>query len=197
MKKKSHLSLAGYLIRSEGFEGLGEHRKAFYLGSILPDCVPSFITRKHRIDTTFEILKKEIRKLTEDFNPNKGLNRYYCRHLGVITHYLADYFTYPHNKIFQGNLREHCSYEKQLTEAVKEYVQSPEAEKVREKNGIFRTVDEICDFICRMHEEYLRAMKNIREDCRYIVELCHRVVDAILQVLEWKIAERGLAVQLE
>lgn len=58
MKKKSHISLAGYLLCNSEIEELQEHRKAFYLGSILPDCVPSFFTRKHRIDTTFEILKK-------------------------------------------------------------------------------------------------------------------------------------------
>lgn len=188
MRKKSHISLANYLVKSKGFEGLHEHRKAFYFGSILPDCVPSFLTRKHRIDTTFDILKKEIQNLTVDFDPEKGLNGYFCRHLGVITHYIADYFTYPHNHIFKGSLKEHCVYEADLRDAIKEYVASPEAKKVREKNGTFRTVDEICAFIQKMHEEYLEAVKVIKEDCRYIVELCHRVVDAILQVIELKLA---------
>lgn len=188
MRKKSHISVASYLVHSKGFEGLQDHRKAFYMGSILPDCIPSFITRKHRIDTTFDILKKEIRRLTVDFDPEKGLNRYFCRHLGVITHYIADYFTYPHNLVFDGSLKEHCVYEKDLKFAIREYVQSDEAKKVREKNGVFRTVDEICAFIQRMHMEYLNAIRALQKDCQYIVELCHRVVDAILQVIEIKLA---------
>lgn len=190
MRKKSHISLANYLVHSKGFEGLRTHRKAFYVGSILPDCIPSFITRKHRIDTTFYILKKEIRKLTEEFDPSKGLNRYFCRHLGVVTHYIADYFTYPHNLIYEGTLKEHCAYEKDQKFAIQKYVKSEEARKVREQNGAFRSVEEICFFIEEMHAEYLKAIKAVKEDCMYIVELCHRVVDAILQIFELKLAGR-------
>lgn len=167
-------------------DGLKEHKKAFYLGSILPDCVPSFITRKHNIQETFDILKEEIRRITEDFDTERGINGFYCRHLGVITHYVADYFTFPHNRTFDGTMREHCAYEKELKHALKEYVHSEQAVRIREKNGTFTTVEEICRFITRMHEEYLTAIKVVKEDCMYIVELCHRVVDAILQIFELK-----------
>lgn len=184
MRKKSHISLASYLMKSMETEELLNHKKAFYIGSILPDCVPSFITRKHCIEDTFEILKAEIIKITDDYEMNRGITGYYCRHLGVITHYLADYFTFPHNHIFDGSLREHCSYENELKFAFRAYVKSEEAKRVREINGTSHTVDAICKVIKEMHEEYLKAMKVIKIDCMYIVELCHKVVDAILQILE-------------
>ena len=60
------------------------------------------------------------------------------------------------------------------------------AQKIREQNGIFHSVDEICEFIKQMHENYLKVIKAVWEDCRYIVELCFRVVDAIIQLCEWK-----------
>lgn len=194
MRKKSHISLAGYLLNSEGMELLKNHKKSLYFGSILPDCVPSFFTRKHTIDETFEILEKEIRKITEDYDITKGIGRYYCRHLGVITHYIADYFTFPHNRIYDGNIKEHCIYEKHLKYALKNYVQSEEAQKIREKNGIFQTVDDICKFIKDMHEKYLDAIKIIEIDCVYIVELCHRVVDAILQFVELQLEQSKIAI---
>ena len=37
MRKKSHISLATYLIGELESEQLDRHKKAFYLGSILPD----------------------------------------------------------------------------------------------------------------------------------------------------------------
>lgn len=184
MRKKSHISVAKYLVNSSGMECLQEHKKAFYLGSILPDCTPSFVTRRHSIDETLDILKKEIDKITVYYNFEKGLSSYYCRHLGIITHYVADYFTFPHNKIFPGNLKAHCSYEEDLKHAIRSYVKSEEAQRVREKNGIFRTSDEIIAFVKAVHEEYLSAIKAIKIDCMYIVELCHKVVDAILQLFE-------------
>lgn len=184
MRKKSHISLANYLIKSMKFEALRSHKKAFYLGSILPDCVPSFITRKHNIEETFEILKEEILKITDNYDMDKGITGYYSRHLGVITHYIADYFTFPHNDIFTGNLKEHCTYERDLKLAFKSYVLSDEAVLKREKSVLFKSVDEILNFIKEMHEEYLKAIKVIKVDCKYIVELCHKVVDAILHIFE-------------
>lgn len=184
MRKKSHISVARYLMNSNGMEYLQQHKKSFYLGSILPDCTPSFITRRHSIDETLDILRKEIDKITINYNFEKGLSSYYCRHLGVITHYVADYFTFPHNKIFSGTLKEHCIYEKDLKHAIRSYVKSDEAKRVREKNGIFRTTDEIIAFIKSSHEKYLKAIKETRYDCIYIVELCHKVVDALLQLFE-------------
>ena len=165
-------------------EYLQEYKKSFYLGSILPDCVPSFLTRRHCIEDTIEILKEEIDKITTDYDANKGLSTYFCRHLGVITHYVADYFTFPHNSIYQGNIKDHCIYEEDLKHAMREYVKSDRAKKIREKNGMFHDSNEIIDFIKKVHAEYLQLMLQVRIDCMYIVELCHKVVDAILQLFE-------------
>lgn len=184
MRKKSHISLAKYLLDSMDTEELKNHKKAFYIGSILPDCIPSFITRRHSIEETFEILKGEICKITDDYDVDRGMKGYYCRHLGVITHYIADYFTFPHNSIFKGNIKEHCVYESELKTKFKQYVKSDEAKRIRETNGVFQSVEEICLFIEKMHKEYLKAIKVVRIDCHYIVELCYRVVDAILQIFE-------------
>ena len=184
MRKKSHISVANYLLNSNGMEYLQGYKKSFYIGSILPDCVPSFITRRHCIDDTIEILKKEIDKITKNYDANKGLTTYFCRHLGVITHYVADYFTFPHNSIYPGNIKDHCIYEEDLKHAIRNYVKSDEAKKIREKNGLFQNSDEIIAFVKKMHDEYLQLILQVKVDCMYIVELCHKVVDAILQLFE-------------
>ena len=192
MRKKSHISLASYLMESTETEVLKNHKKAFYLGSILPDCVPSFVTRRHNIEETFDLLKEEIIKITDDYDVNKGITGYYCRHLGVITHYIADYFTFPHNKVFTGSMREHCSYEKELKFALKSYVNSEAVQNVPERKDRFRTVDEICSFIKEMHSEYLKAIKAVNMDCMYIVKLCQRVVDAILMIFKLSFVSNNL-----
>lgn len=184
MRKKSHISVARYLVNSNGMEYLQGHKKSFYFGSILPDCVPSFITRRHCIEDTIEILQKEIDKVTKNYDASKGLSTYFCRHLGVITHYVADYFTFPHNSIYPGNMKDHCVYEKELKHAMRAYVKIDEAKKIREKTGLFKNSDEIIAFIQKTHEEYLHLILQVKVDCMYIVELCHKVVDAILQLFE-------------
>ena len=55
MRKKSHILLARYLAdQMQTTASLQSHRKAFCLGSILPDIKPSFITRRHEFYGTFE-----------------------------------------------------------------------------------------------------------------------------------------------
>ena len=54
MRKKSHILLARYLAdQMQTTASLQSHRKAFCLGSILPDIKPSFITRRHEFYGTF------------------------------------------------------------------------------------------------------------------------------------------------
>jgi len=184
MRKKSHISLAKFLMNNMKVEDLNEHKKAFYIGSILPDCRPSFLTRKHSIDATFPILIEEIKKITVDYDMEQGITGYYCRHLGVITHYLADYFTFPHNSIFQGTIKEHCVYEKKLKFTFKSYVQEEDTQRDREQKSTFHSIDEIIRFIVKTHREYLKTLKVVKEDCQFIVDLVYKVVDAILQIFE-------------
>jgi hypothetical protein len=165
-------------------QDLNEHKKAFYIGSILPDLKPSFLTKRHNIDETFDILIEEIRKITVEYDANKGINGYYARHLGVITHYLADYCTFPHNTDFTGTFSEHVYYEKELKKLLKKYVKQDVAKKNREAHGTSRTLEEIEQFIRNTHAEYLKAWKAVKVDIKYIVYLCHKVVDAILSIFE-------------
>lgn len=167
-------------MNSDGMEVLKLHKKAFYVGSIQPDCTVAFLTHRHSIEETFHILKREIKKLTEDYEIEKGISSSFCRRLGVITHYVADYFTFPHNAFFDGDMKAHCKYEKELKFFLREYVQSEEAKEIAKKNILFQTVEDICDFIEEMHKEYAQAMKELKIDCQYILTLCYAVVSAIL-----------------
>lgn len=184
MRKKSHISLAKYLIENMKVEDLNVHRKAFYLGSILPDLKFSFLTRRHTIEETFEVLLNEIKKITVDYDFNKGITSYFARRLGVITHYLADYCTFPHNSIFTGSIKDHCIYEKQLKYSLKEYVLREDTQREREKNQEIKTIEEVIQFIKNTHKEYLGAIKVVSEDILYIVDICFKVIDAIVHFVE-------------
>lgn len=195
MRKKSHISLAWYLMNSRGMGSLRNHKGSFYIGSILPDCVPSFLVRKHTMEDSFLILEKEIGKLVSHFNPQKGADSYFCRRLGVITHYISDYFTFPHNANYPGKLKDHCLYEEELKIKIRSYVHSPEA--IRERLGeTVHTPQEILVFIRRMHEIYTAAESAVKRDCEYIIGLCHTVVDAILLLFERQIQITQLLVAM-
>jgi hypothetical protein len=189
MRKKSHISLAKYLVNNMQVQDLQEYKKSFYIGSILPDLKPSFLTKRHTIDETFETLTEEIRKITVEYDINRGINRYYARHLGVVTHYLSDYCTFPHNALFDGNIREHIQYEKELKITLKEYVKRKDILRERKQCQIFCSIDEVLCFIKKTHLEYLNALKNVQHDILYIIDLSYKVVEAILTFFDLALSQ--------
>ena len=164
-------------------ELLESHKKAFILGSILPDCKPSFVTTKHNIAETFDIVCKFIDELTVDTEDFKKISTAYCRRLGEVTHYLADYFTFPHNEIFHGTLREHCKYEKYLKKALKAYIKSDNISVNKQIVSSFSKPEDLRDYVLKVHKQYLLCNKTVESDCMYIVSLCHVVVAGILSLL--------------
>lgn len=184
MRKKSHISLAKFLILNNKEHKLTHHKKAFYIGSILPDLKPSFLTRRHTIEETFDVLIDEIKRITVDYDVTKGISIYYARHLGVITHYLADYCTFPHNSCYTGSITDHVYYEKEMKYQLKEYVESDSIYIEPIQGHMLDTFDEIIQFIKKTHKEYLEALKAVKQDIHYIIELCSKVVAAILKFFD-------------
>lgn len=197
MRKKSHISLAKYIVNSLEEQDMVKHKKAFYLGSILPDCKPSFLTERHEIEGTFPKIQQEMKMLVErkqDFRIN---TRVFYRSLGEIIHYIADYFTFPHNAHYTGSLKEHCAYEEQLKKSLREYIRSGEAEENRvwfgSNTGALNSTDAICEFIRIAHDRYVKLNNNVREDCRQIVALCYQVAEAVVLLSKAGIGGRVLA----
>lgn len=187
MRKKSHISLAKYIVDSLDEQELMKHKKAFYLGSILPDCKLSFLTEKHEMERTFPKLQHDLGELVKRMDNSQINMRVFYRHLGEVIHYIADYFTFPHNAHYTGNLKEHCIYEKHLKYELKEYLDSGEAKRDCGSDGTpvqsLGSTDEICDFIRKAHDTYINVKNTIEGDCQFIVNLCHQVVEAVLHLI--------------
>lgn len=184
MRKKSHISLAGFLVRGLENETLSRRWKAFYVGSLLPDCRPSFLTMRHEYDETFGMVEEKIRRLVEyrDWAPTDSMR--YMIDLGQVFHYIADYFTFPHNSNYPGSLKDHCRYEKYLKLELRSYI--------REGNAVFygaypekmTTVEDILDFIRSNHREYMKSLHSVEEDCEYITRVCSQVLAAIARLAD-------------
>lgn len=189
MRKKSHLSLARYLVYSLDNEELNRHRFSFYFGSILPDLKPSFFYKRHEIEETFSIVKNRIRKMNEWDRMGKKKDFRYFLNLGQISHYLADYFTFPHNKFYQGGLRGHCSYEEKLKKDLRRYLkrQKRRIGKQRRKNPAdFGSVGALCGYIIHAHKDYAKGKHNVVDDIRHIVEVNQKALHGILHLLNRK-----------
>ncbi len=103
MRKKSHISLTKGVVHGLSAEQRFGHRLSLYVGSILPDCTPSFLTRRHCIEDTFDVCEKKMLGFLKHYKTKKkGVSILSSIRMGVVLHYIADYFTYPHNAHYPG-----------------------------------------------------------------------------------------------
>ena len=134
--------------------------------------------------TLFEQVKKEVRELSDSHGKYREHATKYYRNLGQITHYIADYFTFPHNRTYPGNLKDHCSYEEVLKLRLREYLKTDKKDRWPFVQCHFGSAEALCDFIKLRHEEYLRRKIDVEEDIRHIVSLNYQVVEGIRQLAE-------------
>ena len=182
MRKKSHILLARYLAdQMPANTSLQSHRKAFCLGNILPDIQPSFITKRHEYFGTFDEVQEKIILLVE--TGAEDLNdRVFWRRIGEVMHYIADYFTFPHNRTYKGSLAEHNSYEAELKNCLKECILSGNADSQLEEAKHFDSFEELVGYIRERHACYLESPRCIADDIRFILRVCYQVIQGIFQL---------------
>jgi hypothetical protein len=89
------------------------NRIFFLLGNLAPDISLSFLYRPHTYESTAPALKRLIPRLYRGrVHPRSALFAFF---LGIVSHYICDYFCYPHHPSFKGGLIGHIRYEKNQT----------------------------------------------------------------------------------
>lgn len=183
MRKKSHILLADYVINKVDNNNLITHTAIFKFGSLLPDLVPSFITKRHEISVTFEIVRRKIENVINALL-NGSLSVKCSKDLGVITHYLSDYFTFPHNTIYDGSMKDHVLYERDLKFQFSDYLSTC---GIYNDDDLLTSVDDICNYIKCCHAHYLHmVVRSVEIDCDYIVTICRKVMASIIALVKIK-----------
>lgn len=183
MRKKSHISLAGQIMESLDLGNVFDYKLPFYIGSIWPDCRPSFVTTPHKFDITYNQIEMKLSQFVSNYDTERGMDMRHCARLGVIIHYIADYFTFPHNNHYEGNVKDHCYYERDLKHELKAYLTTEEACAVKEQVTAYESVEELTSYIRSIHNCYTKMTHTVQEDIRYIVNVCTTVVMSMLTMV--------------
>ena len=112
MKLKTHMLIARKIHEylDENYE-VNISRRHFIFGSIKPDLVRKFKTLKHSIHDSLDFVLGEVTKHDETEDSLKRSSV----HLGVINHYLSDFFCSKHYYKNDGEgLIKHIKYEGRL-----------------------------------------------------------------------------------
>lgn len=153
MKKRTHFFL------SKSLDIPSRYKFWVCFGSISPDLTFMCLVKPHQ----FKFRINDVLKLYSslDFN-NKDWLFYY--RVGVISHFVADFFTSPHNrKGVKGFCTMHRGYELDLDRFF----------KVNFKYYKFSSIDYIDfkNYLYSLHKEYMSKDFTLRNDFSYICEV--------------------------
>lgn len=143
--------------------GVKLKRYSLIYGAIKPDASTIFAKYPHYIELSLDNLCETVSMLIENIDTRKEMETSaFSRELGVILHYIADYFCRVHNNV-NGQKHDrhlkHIWYEKKLHKEIKKY----ELEKLREEvtNDLeydTKKIDMISfkDYIVYKHNKYMK-----------------------------------------
>lgn len=106
MNKKSHI----VFTKKMNIAVPAMCRAGLLVGCILPDILVHTYLTGHTWKASGKMILNKLEKLEQ----SDRLNIWTALRLGMILHYIEDFFTMSHSRFFKGNLLEHIGYEMRL-----------------------------------------------------------------------------------
>ncbi|ACB84463.1 zinc dependent phospholipase C family protein [Natranaerobius thermophilus] len=163
MLPKSHIHLGRRLsnLIEENYENY------FILGNVTPDFAIEHKIKKHEY---LHLKKWFLNYFEKTLDMNIGNKRLAYYRLGVITHYLADFFCRPHNdNTIKKKYLKHFSYEKKLHDELLKYQLDCNVSGNISLLDIDKTLDE-------NYNKYIETEYNISNDLYFISVITTNIV---------------------
>ncbi|MDU2110087.1 MAG: zinc dependent phospholipase C family protein, partial [Peptoniphilus lacydonensis] len=157
-------------------------------GSIAPDVLPYYKTKRHYFDESGDYIAREISKLIyfsrysySEGNESKLFINYISKKLGIIMHYLCDFVCYPHayRMTFVDNFRKHVKYEQDLAIYAREnkYLEEHFIDTIKSENiNFFANIDQklelkIKNYLVEVIKEYKSSNHSFDNDLNFALNL--------------------------
>lgn len=174
---QSHLLLARNLLRKTCHYTTNLNKSAFYWGNIRPDIHSPFNRGQHKYEISMDMIEEKWQQLE-----NTGNKCLYSYRLGVILHYIADFFCHAHNDTYYDtNLRAHFDYEQALHKTLLALGE--------DFSFLGGDLEDIRAYIDEHRASYLQGGASPERDCAFISQCAWTMTQwALVPVLERKLA---------
>jgi hypothetical protein len=151
-----------------------------------PDFLPKLIAIPHYKNESFGIVSDMILALQNTPLPvNSKQLKHFSAELGVVLHYVTDYFCYPHNNESIDKMPLHFFYELNLDRELRKYLSSHL--EVINNNLDFKAYNNknvsLIDFIELKHRQYMKECPSLLNDVVYGLQCCYVVAIGIINSL--------------
>lgn len=194
MNKSSHVLIGRILCTHlKDQYGIVLDTESFLFGCVLPDISCKFLIKPHLLKNYQKQTLKRIQRLLEIRQGSVFFGKKYSRRLGIICHYYADFFCYPHNSKYTGDIISHVNYEKMLYQVLKNgsYIKK-QRDHVRHPSGEV-DADMIFGYFKEQHDYYERCKPSYDTDITQCILAC---TEALVLITSTSIIETVNELQL-
>lgn len=152
----------------------------FIWGTLKPDCASKYKFKKHYLNESLPMIVKKIQFLSSlnlsYIYKHYSLNRF-NQELGVICHFLCDYFCVPHHQRWEfkspSAVKDHILYEKDLNKFSKDF-------KIKTNLQLNLSNMDIQNFILSLQNEYEQSI-SFQNDLIFSQFICSSVINFIFE----------------
>ena len=154
--------------------------KNFIYGNIKPDVSSKYVLQKHYLEESLEMIFSKVEYLcTLDLD---SITKYFSiskfsQELGVICHFLCDFFCVPHSRRWEmsHSMNKHIAYEKELSIVARE-------SNLKKFKGDNIEANSFREFFNSIYVEY-QSKTEYKNDLLFSNYVCNSVVDYILSAI--------------
>jgi len=181
MNTFSHILIGKLLyVYMKSEYGICLDRKSFVRGNYLPDFSIGLVTSPHYIKYKLKFVEREIAALSERHFMSADIGKENSRRLGIICHYIADFFCFAHSERFCESMAAHVDYERRLHRflMVKQSVLSGIRFLPDPRHGA--NPASISAALGEYHADYMRASRSMGNDVVFSLQVC---IDTIVSLI--------------
>ena len=155
------------------------NKNRFIWGNVKPDCVPQYKRIRHYFDESIDMVINKILYLSSltIYDVHYGMSMAkFSEELGVICHFLCDYFCAPHYHRWECTstkiMKDHMLYEKRLAKKTKTFI--PGGILIAKINP-----NATKDFLIDLQKEYENVI-DFNNDLTFAYYVCDSILNMIL-----------------
>ena len=174
MNIQSHYKMGTFVMNPYLIQQGRIGRLAFLFGNLRPDLLGGFFLLPHSAAARSTSVNKKIEDCIRDIASARPGKLRTDIQLGIICHFLADFFCYPHNDLMGKNPRVHCSYEYAIWKQLKATGINGSSE-IMPAGG----ADEIIKLIWDKHREYSLSPSVPERDILFTADVCRYLLGSV------------------
>lgn len=154
------------------------NKNSFRYGSIKPDLSTKMRNIQHSKEGSFNFVINEVNSLINETKFESQLrSREFAKRLGIIIHYISDYFCFAHNDSnLLNSFLPHLLYEQKLaTICTRSLLKRTEKDIILNPYSLNLNIIDIINYINYMHKMYQYQKPDIILDITYALQTCYTI----------------------